>query len=90
MAYELIYDEKAQRQIDKLDKTSRTLILKWMDKNVDGSEDPRAHGKSLKGNQSEYWRYRVGDYSVLCIIHEEELIVVAVEVGNRSSVYRES
>lgn len=36
MAYELVYDEKAQRQIDKLDKTSRTLILKWMDKNVDG------------------------------------------------------
>lgn len=47
MAYELIYGEKAQRQIDEFDRTSRTLILKWMDKNIDGSEDPIAHGKPL-------------------------------------------
>lgn len=87
MAYELIYDKKAQKQIDKLDNTSRTLILKWMDKNVDGSEDPRSHGKPLKGDKSEYWRYRIEDYRVLCIIRDTELIVLAVEVGKRSGIY---
>ena len=63
------------------------MIVAWMAKNVDGCEDPRAHGKCLTANRSGQWRYRVGDYRVLCEIRDDELIVLAVEIGHRRSVY---
>jgi mRNA interferase RelE/StbE len=59
----------------------------WMDKNIDGCENPRAHGKGLAGNRSGEWRYRVGDYRVLCDIRDAELVVLALDIKHRSKVY---
>ncbi|MDV0824807.1 type II toxin-antitoxin system RelE family toxin [Klebsiella quasipneumoniae] len=50
-------------------------------------EDPRDAGKALTGNLRTYWRYRVGDYRVICEIRDAELVIVAVEIGHRSEVY---
>jgi mRNA interferase RelE/StbE len=53
-----------------------------------GAADPRQAGSALLGDLSGYWRYRVGDYRVLCRIVDHELLVLVVEVGHRSDVYR--
>lgn len=50
-------------------------------------EDPRDAGKALTGNLRTYWRYRVGDYRVICEIRDTELVIVAVEIGHRREVY---
>lgn len=84
----LQFSKKANHQLSKLDGGVRRVILSWLLKNVDGCEDPRVHGKGLTGNRSGVWRYRVGDYRILCEIKDEELIVLAVEIGHRSLVYR--
>ena len=87
MTWRLGYSKRADRQLAKLDPGVARMIVAWMAKNVDGCEDPRAHGKCLTANRSGQWRYRVGDYRVLCEIRDDELIVLAVEIGHRRCVY---
>lgn len=45
-------------------------------------------GKALSGNKAGFWRYRVGDYRIICDIEDEELVILVVEVNHRSKVYK--
>lgn len=88
MSWALAYSEKARRQLRKMDPGQRAIVLSWMDKNIDGCDDPRAHGKGLTANRSDQWRYRIGDYRVLCDISDRSLTVLAIEIGHhRSRIY---
>ncbi len=77
----------AARQLAKPDKPTAKLITSWLRRNIDGCDDPRAHGKPLRGNLSGAWRYRVGDYRVLCEIQDGKMVALAVEVTHRGEVY---
>lgn len=78
---------KFDRQLAKLDKFTARMILKWLSKNIDNTDNPKKFGKSLVGNHNGKWRYRIGDYRVICKIEENELIVLALEVGHRRKIY---
>lgn len=80
--------KRARKQIDKLNPHQAKIILAWLKKNLDGCEDPRAHGKALTGELSDQWRYRIGDYRILCEIHDEEVTILALNVIHRSRAYR--
>lgn len=54
---------------------------------VGSLEDPRSRGKALTGNLVGLWRYRVGDYRIICDIRDDELLIIALEVGKRDSIY---
>ena len=86
--WRLEYKPEAVKQLSKLDKPQRTAIQRWMLKNVHGCEDPRAHGHMLHYDKRSLWRYRVGKYRVICEIRDDELLVLAIEVGHRREVYR--
>lgn len=88
MVYRLRISRRADKQLSKLDPHVSRIIATWLLKNVDGTDDPRRHGKGLTGPLSGRWRYSVGDYQILCAIEDDKLIVLAVEVGHRSAVYR--
>lgn len=85
--WRLEFSKRADKQLAKMDPGVRRVIVSWLLKNIDGCEDPRAHGKGLVANHSGEWCYRIGDYRVLCEIRDEELVVLAIEVGHRRSVY---
>ena len=88
MIYELKYEEKAVKQIKKLDLATRKLIKSWIEKNLLNTDNPRQHGKGLTGGLSQYWRYRVGDYRILAEINDTEIVIIIVEVGHRREIYR--
>ena len=88
MIYELKYEEKAVKQIKKLDLATRKLIKSWIEKNLLNIDNPRQHGKGLTGGLSQYWRYRVGDYRILAEINDTEIVIIIVEVGHRREIYR--
>ena len=88
MKYELLYTEKAVKQLKKLDKSVLVMIKAWIEKNLVGTSDPRRFGKALTGDKKGWWRYRVGDYRILADIQDDKLIILVIEVGHRSSVYR--
>lgn len=80
--------KRARKQLDKLDPNQSRIILSWLKKNLDGCADPRAHGKALTGDFAGQWRYRMGDYRILCEPHDGELIVLALNVIYRSKAYQ--
>lgn len=87
MAYRVEYTSAALKQLKKMDRFDALLIVSWIDKNLEGYEDPRVHGKGLTANRAGEWRYRVGSYRILCVIQDDRLVIEVFSVGHRSTVY---
>lgn len=87
MRYEVIFTKDALKQLKKLDKHTSALIMGWVKKNLVNCPGPRAHGKGLTANRSGQWRYRIGDYRLICEIRDNELVILALSVGHRREVY---
>ena len=86
--YKVEYSKRAVKELQKLDKSISAALISWIDKNLDGCEDPKQFGKALKGSLSPFWRYRIGDYRILASIEDDRLIIVVIRVGHRREVYR--
>lgn len=78
----------AQRQLRKLDRPVRERILNYMRDRIEGCKNPRHFGEPLKGGRAGLWRYRVGDFRVICQIRDGALVVLALAVGHRRGIYR--
>ena len=87
MKYKVILSEKARKALKKLDKQTSSLIIGWIEKNLEGCENPRIHGKGLTSNRSGQWRYRIGDYRLICEIQDKKIIIYVLEVGHRKKIY---
>lgn len=87
MKYDVELTERFKKEFRKLDKYTQKLIRAWINKNLVGCEDPRQHGKGLTANRSGQWRYRIGDYRLICNINDGKLIILALSVGHRRDVY---
>jgi mRNA interferase RelE/StbE len=88
MAWKIELDEAAERELDKLDAQISKRILKFLQR-VGKLDDPRSIGEALKGSRlGNFWKYRVGDYRIICDIQDKLLIVLVLRVGNRREVYR--
>jgi mRNA interferase RelE/StbE len=88
LAWTIEYTETGKKQLRKLDKLAARRIVDFMDERVAPSDDARVIGKALKGSLGDLWRYRVGDYRVLCDIQDGVLTVLVLRIGNRREVYR--
>jgi mRNA interferase RelE/StbE len=88
LAWTINYADSARKQLLKLDKQIARRIVDFMDTRIASLDDPRSTGKALSGPLGGFWRYRVGDYRVICDIQDGALRVLVVEVGNRREIYR--
>lgn len=87
MAWTVEVSDFAERQLRKLDRTVQKRLLDWLDDRLEGCKNPRHFGEALKGDLAGLWRYRVGDYRIICEIQEARLVVLALAVGHRREVY---
>ncbi len=83
------FDDRARRELRKLDVKTQKDILRYLRERVVGSSDPRQFGKPLRMNLAGLWRYRVGDYRLICRIEEHRLVVLVLTVGHRREVYED-
>ena len=89
MAYNVELSESAERELGKLDAQRAKRILKFLDQRVAKLDDPRSIGEALHGSRlGEFWKYRVGDYRLICKIEDDRLIVLVLRVGHRKEIYR--
>ena len=88
MAWTVEISNVAERQLRKLDRQIQTRILDWLDDRLERCKNPRHFGESLKGNYAGFWRYRIGNYRVLCDIQDEKVVVLVLTIGHRIQVYR--
>jgi mRNA interferase RelE/StbE len=78
----------AERQLKKMDRPLQKRILDWLDDRIEGCKNPRHFGEPLKGGYSGFWRYRVGNYRILCDIQDQKVLVLVLTIGHRRQVYR--
>lgn len=87
MAWTIDVSEKAVRALRKLDRQTARRIRDELAE-IAELEDPRSRGRALVGNLAGLWRYRVGDYRVVCDIMDGVLVILVVDVEHRSMVYK--
>jgi mRNA interferase RelE/StbE len=81
------FEPAAQRELDKLDKPVARRILKFLYQRIGKLDDPRKIGERLQGPLSEFWKYRVGDYRLICSFENERLAVWVLRIGHRREIY---
>lgn len=89
MAWKVELERGAQRDLEKLDPQIARRILKFLFERVAPLDDPRSLGEALKGPVlGEFWKYRVGDYRIICNLDDETIRILVLEIGNRREIYR--
>ena len=89
MSYRVETTARFRKEFKKLDRYTQKILKSWMEKHLIGCEDPRATGKGLTANLAGLWRYRIGDYRLICEIEDEKLVILALTIGHRSEIYRQ-
>jgi mRNA interferase RelE/StbE len=87
MQWTIELDATAAKAINKLDKPIRERIRRFL-KALAINDNPRSQGKALSGRHAGLWRYRIGDYRIICNIQDEKIIILVLAIGHRKDVYR--
>lgn len=87
MMYRVETTARFDREFRKLDRYTQRMLKAWIEKNLVNCDDPRRHGKGLTANRGGEWRYRIGDYRLICEIQDSQLVILALTVGHRRNVY---
>ena len=87
MTWKVRFRESARRDLERLDRAVQRRIIRFLKERIATSENPRRLGKSLSGKFAGLWRYRVGDYRIICLIMDADLLVEVVAVGHRTDIY---
>ena len=87
MAWTIEWDRRAAKDFWKLGEDAQRRILTYLRKHVETDANPRRVGKALLGRKAGLWRYRVGDYRIVCRIEDDRVVVLVLAVGHRSKVY---
>lgn len=89
MEWTIELDSSAKKELDKLDPQHAKRILRFLFERVSHLDDPRSIGEALKGSRfGSLWKYRVGEYRIICSIEDNVAKILVIKVGNRREVYR--
>ena len=89
MVWRIEVSQTAEKQLAKLDRVVARRIVAFLRDRVSVMDDPRAIGEALKGSElGEFWKYRVGDWRLICQIEDSRITITVVRLGNRREVYR--
>lgn len=88
MRYQVETTKRFEKEFKKLDHYTQLLIKSWITKNLINTDNPRLHGKGLTANRAGQWRYRIGDYRLICQIEDDKLVILALSIGHRRDIYK--
>ncbi|KNZ42057.1 type II toxin-antitoxin system RelE family toxin [Acetobacterium bakii] len=81
------FSDATLKKLKKMDRYQASILIGWIEKNLENCDNPRIQGKPLTANHSGKWRYRVGDYRILALIEDERIKIVIIDIGHRSEIY---
>jgi len=89
MAWKIEFLPEAEKDLTKIGRPVVQRILSFLYDRIRILEDPRRIGEALKGPKlGKYWKYRIGDYRIICQIKETEITILVLRVGHRKKIYR--
>ncbi len=86
LSWQIRLNPKTEKDLRKLDKNVQKRIFQYLNR-LTTLENPHLLGKALQGDLQGLWRYRVGDYRLVCQILDNELLILVVKVGHRKNIY---
>ncbi|MDR2572765.1 MAG: type II toxin-antitoxin system RelE/ParE family toxin [Desulfovibrio sp.] len=90
MGWTVRFEKAAERDLDRIDPQIVRRVLAFLTGRVAERDDPRSLGEALNGSElGEFWKYRVGDYRIVCRLEDAVVTVFVVRVGHRSRVYKQ-
>ncbi len=88
MAWRVEWEDEAVKELKRLDFRAQRNIVRFLREKIATEDDPRRFGDPLKKDLKGFWKYRIGDYRIICSIEDKSVVVLVVRVGHRRSVYR--
>lgn len=89
MAWLIEFDPDALKELKKLDRPVQVRLVAFLRDRLAPLDDPRSLGEALSGARlGSYWKYRVGDWRIVCDIQNQRIVVRVLRIGNRREVYR--
>ena len=90
MAWKIELSAQVDRDLAKLDPQQSKRILKFLHERVAPLDNPRSIGQALHGSKfGEFWKYRVGDYRIICSLEHDRLVVLVLRLGHRREIYKQ-
>lgn len=89
MAFEIEFDPDAIKDLKKIDRQIQQRLIGFLKQRVARLPNPRDLGEPLSGSRlGAYWKYRVGDWRIICDIQDTRIVVRVLRIGNRREIYR--
>jgi mRNA interferase RelE/StbE len=89
LAWRIEFDPDALKELHKLDRPIQLRLLGFLRDRLAPLDDPRSLGEALSSaSLGSYWKYRVGDWRIVCDIQDQRIVVRVLRIGNRREVYR--
>ena len=88
MAWKVEFHPRALRELSQLDRLSQQRVLRFLHERIQTGQDPRRLGGPLHGPKRDLWKYRIGDYRLICDIQDDIVRVLVLHVGHRREIYR--
>ncbi len=89
MIWRIEVSETAEKQLGKMDRPVARRIRSFLRDRLAVLDDLRSIGEALKGSElGEFWKYRVGDWRVICEIKDKQILITVLSLGNRREVYK--
>ena len=87
LIWKVEFDDAAAKELRKLDQQAQQQILIYLRERIATADDPRRFGRPLTGDLAGLWRYRVGDYRMICSIEDDRFVVLVLRIGHRKKIY---
>lgn len=82
LAWTIEYTDPAVNTLRKLDRPQARRITGYV-RELTGLNDPYQRGIGLTGPLAGLWRYRIGDYRVICDLDADRLAIIALTIEHR-------
>jgi mRNA interferase RelE/StbE len=88
LVWQIEFDSEAEDDLNKIDREIQRRILRYLREKIATEKDPRRFGAPLRRELSGLWKYRLGDYRIICRIEDKKVIVYVIRIGHRKDIYR--
>jgi mRNA interferase RelE/StbE len=89
LVWQIEFDPDALKDLRKIDKPIQVRLIGFLRSRVAALDDPRSIGEALSGQRlGSYWKYRVGDWRIICDIQDQRIVVRVLRIGNPREIYR--
>lgn len=88
MAWQIEFDSEAENDLKKIDREIQRRILRYLGEKIATGKDPRRFGAPLRRELSGLWKYRLGDYRIICRIEDKRVVVYVIRIGHRKNIYK--